>query len=78
MTTTGLYDIETSEGDDGTLTPAEQIWTPCADGTADHGFIAYQGLFVAGIDGGADGPTSSRPPPRTWPGSTAGGTCKTG
>ncbi|MFI1568382.1 hypothetical protein ACH4ZX_36090 [Streptomyces sp. NPDC020490] len=54
MTTTGLYEIETSEGDDGTPHPAEQVWTPCADGTADHGFIAHQSLFVAGIDGGAD------------------------
>ncbi|MFJ4585071.1 hypothetical protein [Streptomyces echinatus] len=34
--------------------PAGQLWTPCADGTADHGFIAHQGLFVARIDGGAD------------------------
>ncbi|MGA5771835.1 hypothetical protein ACPC36_30720 [Streptomyces pseudogriseolus] len=54
MTTTGLYEIKTSEGDDGALHPAEQVWTPCAGGAADHGFIAHQGLFVAGIDGGAD------------------------
>jgi hypothetical protein len=54
VTTPALYEIETSEGDDGTMHPAEQLWTPCADGTADHGFIAHQGLFVAGIDGGAD------------------------
>ncbi|WP_432007996.1 hypothetical protein [Streptomyces parvus] len=54
MTTTGLYEIETSEGDDGTPHPAEQLWTPCADGTADHGFIAHQDLFVAGIDGDSD------------------------
>ncbi|MEU6672401.1 hypothetical protein [Streptomyces sp. NPDC046727] len=52
--TSALYEIETSEGDDGTLHPAEQIWTPCADGAAHHGFIAHQGLFVAGIDGGSD------------------------
>ncbi|MEV0604566.1 hypothetical protein AB0I82_35445 [Streptomyces sp. NPDC050315] len=54
MTAPTLYEIETSEGDDGTMHPAEQAWTPCADGAADHGFIAHQGLFVAGIDGGAD------------------------
>ncbi|CAM5661987.1 hypothetical protein [Streptomyces canarius] len=52
--TSALYEIETSEGDDGAMHPAEQLWTPCADGTADHGFIAHQDLFVAGIDGGAD------------------------
>ncbi|MFB7745404.1 hypothetical protein [Streptomyces sp. NPDC056132] len=51
---TALYEIETSEGDDGTMHPAEHLWTPCADGMADHGFIAHQGLFVAGIDGAAD------------------------
>ncbi|MEU8550544.1 hypothetical protein AB0C81_26785 [Streptomyces roseoverticillatus] len=28
MTTTTLYEIETSEGDDGTLHPVEQLWTP--------------------------------------------------
>ncbi|WP_223279786.1 hypothetical protein [Streptomyces sp. SDr-06] len=54
MTAPALYEIETSEGDDGTPHPAEQLWTPCADGAADHGFIAHQGLFVAGIDGGGD------------------------
>ncbi|WP_331720140.1 hypothetical protein OG762_51855 (plasmid) [Streptomyces sp. NBC_01136] len=54
MTAPALYEIETSEGDDGTTHPAEQLWTPCADGAADHGFIAHQGLFVAGIDGEAD------------------------
>ncbi|MEU9072055.1 hypothetical protein AB0D60_34870 [Streptomyces sp. NPDC048306] len=54
MTAPALYEIETSEGGDGTMHPAEQVWTPCADGAADHGFIAHQSLFVAGIDGGAD------------------------
>ncbi|MFE6270479.1 hypothetical protein ACFVQ9_17055 [Streptomyces goshikiensis] len=49
--TAALYEIETS---DGTMHPAEQLWTPCADGAADHGFIAHQDLFVAGIDGGSD------------------------
>ncbi|PKV77099.1 hypothetical protein [Streptomyces sp. TLI_146] len=54
MTAPALYEIETSEGDDGTMHPAEQLWTPCADDAADHGFIAHQGLFVAGIEGEAD------------------------
>ncbi|WP_225829219.1 hypothetical protein [Streptomyces naphthomycinicus] len=54
MTTIGLYEVVTSEGDDGTMHPAEQVWTLCADGAADHGFIAHQSLFVAGIDGGSD------------------------
>ncbi|MFJ9675289.1 hypothetical protein ACIRP5_31415 [Streptomyces sp. NPDC101221] len=54
MTAPPLYEIETSKGADGTMRPAEQLWTPCADGAADHGFIVHQGLFVAGIDGGAD------------------------
>ncbi|MFI6731018.1 hypothetical protein [Streptomyces atratus] len=54
MTTTALYEIETSEADDGTTQPAEQLWTPCADDAADNGFIAHQGLFVTGIDDPTD------------------------
>ncbi|MEU5583011.1 hypothetical protein ABZ791_36055 [Streptomyces huasconensis] len=54
MTAPALYEIETSEGDDGTTHPTEQVWTPCADGTADHGFINHQGLFVAGLGSGTD------------------------
>ncbi|MGW7821923.1 hypothetical protein ACWGLF_28235 [Streptomyces puniciscabiei] len=54
MTPTPLYEIETSEADDGTMHPVEQLWTPCADGAADDGFIAHRGLYVAGIDGVAD------------------------
>ncbi|MET9656783.1 hypothetical protein [Streptomyces sp. NPDC006510] len=34
MTAPALYEIETSEGDDGTLHPVEQLWTPCADDAA--------------------------------------------
>ncbi|MFG3196694.1 hypothetical protein ACGFYT_11255 [Streptomyces sp. NPDC048208] len=40
MTVTGLFAIETREGDDGTTHSVEHIWTPCVDGVADHGFIA--------------------------------------
>ncbi|MEV7960410.1 hypothetical protein [Streptomyces sp. NPDC088141] len=54
MTTTTQYEIETSEADDGTTQPAEQLWTPCADDAADNGFIAHQGLFVTGIDAPTD------------------------
>ncbi len=50
MTTTALYEIETSEADDGTTHPAEQLWTPCADDAADNGFVVHRGLYVAGID----------------------------
>ncbi|MFD7532261.1 hypothetical protein ACFV8E_32480 [Streptomyces sp. NPDC059849] len=50
MTTTAPYEIETSEGDAGTPHPVEQLWTPCADGAADSGFIAHRGLHVTGID----------------------------
>jgi hypothetical protein len=49
LTTTALYEIETSEADDGTTVPAEGIWTPSSDDAADNGFIAYSGLYVAGI-----------------------------
>lgn len=48
--TTALYEIETSEGDDGAMHPAEQLWTPCADDAADSGFITHHGLHVTGID----------------------------
>ena len=47
--TTALYEIETSEADDGTIVPAEGIWTPEAEDAADHGFIAHRGLYVTGI-----------------------------
>ncbi|MEU3550650.1 hypothetical protein [Streptomyces longwoodensis] len=49
MTTTGLYDLVTSEGDDGTMHPAEQLWTPGED-AVDNGFIAHRGMHVTGID----------------------------
>ncbi|MGW4995438.1 hypothetical protein ACWEQ3_49120 [Streptomyces mirabilis] len=54
MTTKALYEIETSEGDDGTMHPAEQLRTPCADDAADSGFIAHHGLHVTGIDDPTD------------------------
>ncbi|MFG3517556.1 hypothetical protein [Streptomyces bobili] len=47
--TTALYEIETSQTDDSTTVPTEGIWTPTAEDAADHGFIAYRGLYVTGI-----------------------------
>jgi hypothetical protein len=49
VTATALYEIETSEADDGTTVPAEGIWTPSSEDAADNGFITYNGLYVAGI-----------------------------
>ncbi|WP_241757409.1 hypothetical protein [Streptomyces sp. WAC00263] len=48
MTTTALYEIETSEGDDGTTHPVECLWTPGED-AADNGFVVHHGLYVSGI-----------------------------
>ncbi|WP_327411398.1 hypothetical protein OG458_42680 (plasmid) [Streptomyces sp. NBC_01281] len=47
---TPMYEIATREADDGTLEPAEHLWTPCADGTEGHGFIDYRGMHVTGLD----------------------------
>ncbi|GDY69075.1 hypothetical protein SAV14893_084680 [Streptomyces avermitilis] len=47
--TTALYEIETSETDDGNARLAECLWTPSGEDAADNGFIAYRGLYVAGI-----------------------------
>ncbi|MFI8308468.1 hypothetical protein ACIF80_34740 [Streptomyces sp. NPDC085927] len=49
MTAPALYGIETSEGDDGTMHPAEQLWTPGED-AVENGFIVHRGLYVTGID----------------------------
>lgn len=49
MTAPALYEIETSEGDDGTPHPVEQLWTPCEDAT-ENGFLAHSGLHVTGMD----------------------------
>ncbi|GGN45374.1 hypothetical protein [Streptomyces fuscichromogenes] len=53
MTTT-LYEIETSESDDGTLRPDEALWTPAGKDAVDHGFVVHRGLYVAGISSPAD------------------------
>ncbi|MGC5041055.1 hypothetical protein ACLQ2C_36570 [Streptomyces sp. DT73] len=49
MTATPLYEIETSEGHDGTMHPVEQLWTPGEDAVK-RGFVVHRGLYVAGID----------------------------
>lgn len=68
MTAPALYEIETSEGDDGTTRPAEQFWTSCAEDTIDSGFVAHRGLNVAGIDDAtaADLPSPDRSEPAAW------------
>jgi len=58
MVTTVLYEIETSETDDGTMIPAEGIWTPDGKDATDNGFIDYRGLYVTGTGTHNDeGPT---------------------
>ncbi|WP_093804392.1 hypothetical protein [Streptomyces sp. Wb2n-11] len=54
MTTTALYEIETSEGDDGTPHPVEQLWTPGED-AVEKGFVIHRGLYVTGIDDATEG-----------------------
>ncbi|MEV5731255.1 hypothetical protein AB0N50_36640 [Streptomyces pharetrae] len=53
MTTTSLYDLVTSEGDDGTMHPAEQLWAPGED-AVENGFIVHRGMHVTGIDDPTD------------------------
>ncbi|MCZ0983789.1 hypothetical protein O1L60_44290 [Streptomyces diastatochromogenes] len=49
MTATALHEIETSEGDDGTMHPAEQTWTPDQD-PVDLGFTPVLGdLRITGL-----------------------------
>ncbi|MEU3064135.1 hypothetical protein [Streptomyces subrutilus] len=53
MTAPALYEIETSEGDDGTPHPVEHLWTPGEDAT-ENGFLTHRGLHVTGIDDATD------------------------
>lgn len=53
MTAPALYEIETSEGDDGTMHPVEQLWTPGED-AVENGFLAHGDLHVTGLDDPAD------------------------
>ncbi|MFH8993115.1 hypothetical protein [Streptomyces sp. NPDC017940] len=50
MTAPALYEIEISEGDDGTLHPDEHLWTPCSGDATRNGFIDHHGLYICGID----------------------------
>ncbi|MCO8303620.1 hypothetical protein ACFV4E_38270 [Streptomyces hygroscopicus] len=54
MTAPALYEIETSEDDDGTMHPAEQLWTPGEDAVEHGGFLAHGDLHVTGLDGATD------------------------
>jgi hypothetical protein len=49
VTAIAVYEIETSEADDGTAVSAEYLWNPTSEDAAVNGFIAYHGLHVAGI-----------------------------
>ncbi|MFF8911697.1 hypothetical protein ACF08P_44150, partial [Streptomyces olivaceoviridis] len=53
MTAPALYEIVTSERDDGTMDPVEQLWTPGED-AVENGFIVHRGLHVTGIDDPTD------------------------
>lgn len=53
MTAPALYEVETSEGDDGAMHPAEQLWTPGED-AVENGFLAHGDLHVTGLDGPTD------------------------
>ncbi|MER5699581.1 hypothetical protein ACFY1B_51745 [Streptomyces mirabilis] len=54
MTATALYEIETSESDDGTTHPAEALWIPASEDAVDHRFVIHGGVYVAGISSPAD------------------------
>ncbi|MFJ3762541.1 hypothetical protein [Streptomyces sp. NPDC090080] len=51
--TSALYEIETSEDDDSSMHPVEQLWTPGED-AVENGFLAHSGLYVTGIDDSTD------------------------
>ncbi|WP_308013521.1 hypothetical protein [Streptomyces beigongshangae] len=53
MTGPDLYEIETSEGDDGAMHPVEQLWMPGED-AVENGFLAHGDLHVTGLDGLTD------------------------
>ncbi|WP_432197087.1 hypothetical protein [Streptomyces sp. bgisy027] len=47
--TSALYEIETSEANDGTMIPAEGIWKPAGEEAVDRGFVVYRELYIGGI-----------------------------
>ncbi|MFJ2819021.1 hypothetical protein [Streptomyces sp. ATexAB-D23] len=48
MTAPALYEIETSEGDDGTMHPVEHLWTPDHGDPNRLGFITHNGITITG------------------------------
>ncbi|MBM7167441.1 hypothetical protein JQK87_03205 [Streptomyces sp. G44] len=48
MTAPALYEIETSEGDDGTMRPIEHLWTPDHGDPKRLGFITHNGITITG------------------------------
>ncbi|WP_251058450.1 MULTISPECIES: hypothetical protein [unclassified Streptomyces] len=52
MTTTALYEIETTVADDGTMPPAEQIWS--GEDAKAYGFLEYGRVHITGIGGSND------------------------
>ncbi|MFH9426312.1 hypothetical protein [Streptomyces sp. NPDC017529] len=53
MTAPALYEIETSEDEDGTMHPVGQLWTPGED-AVENGFLAHGDLH--GRRAGRPGP----------------------
>ncbi|GHG19593.1 hypothetical protein [Streptomyces hydrogenans] len=49
MTATGLHDLVTSAGDDGTMHPAERIWIPSQDPAALGFTLILGGLHITSL-----------------------------
>ncbi|MEU9083411.1 hypothetical protein [Streptomyces sp. NPDC048357] len=52
MTTADLYVIETTEADDGTMHPAEQIWS--GEDAKAYGFLEYGRVHITAFGGPTD------------------------
>jgi hypothetical protein len=57
--TTTAYTLATTEDENGTVDPAEALWTPTPEDAASAGFINHEGLFITGV--GEEGE-----PPAEW------------
>ncbi|MFG2463324.1 hypothetical protein ACGFWE_40615 [Streptomyces sp. NPDC048523] len=51
MTATPLYEIETSEADNGTLYSTEHMWAPASEEAEKCGFLNCAGLQISGLEG---------------------------